>query len=101
MQNHTLLKFRFSTKSAEIYGIQVRILMGKHFRHEVKARFNNLLNAVILWNKISEQSMGDKAESEEEINGHLVELIDRIIDLPINEKEHFIDYLNKWEAPKK
>jgi len=41
--------------------------------------------------------MGENAESEEEINGHLVELIDRIIDLPPNEKEHFIDYLNKWK----
>ena len=100
MQNHTLLKFLFATKAVEIYGVQVRILMGKHFRHEVKARFNALLNAVILWNKISEKSMGESADSEEEINGHLVELIDRIIDLPPNEKEHFIDYLNKWEAPK-
>jgi len=99
MQNHTLLKFLFATKATEIYGLTLKFEKGKFFRHDAKMRFNNLLTAIEAWNKLSERLLGQKAEEEEQINGLLVEMVDRIIDLPPNQKEHFIDYMNNWQPP--
>ena len=64
---------------------------------EVKMHFNRLLHDATEFEKFLHQSLGKElAEHEDDINSSIISLVWQIFDLSPEERERFIDYINKF-----
>lgn len=73
----------------------------KPLRNEAKMHFNRLMHHATEFERYLHKGLGpDMATAEDEINSAIVSMIWNLYDLPAEERERFIDYINDFEQIK-
>lgn len=64
---------------------------------EVKMHFNRILHDGVELEKAVHKALGDEmAGYEDDINSMIIEMVWRIFDLPPDERDAFLDHINKF-----
>ena len=71
----------------------------RKLNQESKMHFNRLLNDATQFEKYLHREMGPEMSShEDEINSAVINLVWHLFDLPTDDREQFINYINDFEA---
>jgi hypothetical protein len=71
---------------------------GRELNNEAKMYFNRLLNDATQFEKYVHREMGpEMASFEDDINSDVINFVWNLFDLPVKDREEFLDYINKFE----
>lgn len=70
---------------------------GKAMRNEAKMHFNRIMHHTQEFEKYLHQGLGSEmAEAEDDINSAIVNMVWHLWDLPSDERDRFIEYINNF-----
>jgi hypothetical protein len=71
---------------------------GRVLRNEAKMHFNRIMHHTQEFEKYLHQGLGkEMAKAEDEINSAIVGMVWQLYDLPPEERDRFIEYLNNFD----
>jgi hypothetical protein len=74
---------------------------GKLLRNDMRMHFNRILNDCSNFEKYLHQQLGPElAEMEDEVNSLVVDFIWKLYDMPSDEREKFMNYINDYQNDK-